>query len=405
MMMTKRSRPSKILGGFCFLCLLTALGAFSVLADETIESPSIPPSGPLDLSVQLNENKLAEYWKFNLGGDYQIVGQYASNSLTEEYGAVGGVGRLLFSFIAAEETGSKYPGGLFVRVETRNKLGTELAPEDLGTSSLGYLGLIAADWSDIGLGLPDLYWKQQFLWNNLVEIRAGRMAAVSFFNVTPFSDNLTAFMNLGSIFSPTIPYPSGGSLGAVGYVGVTDHLYLLGTAIDANGEWDGNGDPGAGELFKGIEFGWNGQGNEKGKPYLLDNVHVVYWHRDAIDETQTPSGQGVSFAFSRWFAERNMGGFIRAGWSDASEASLLEKSASAGLTAHVTERDDYTGIALSWGRTFDSDVDQVTAEVFYRFQLTKHIAITPNIQLLVNPVLNPDQSSVWVGGLRLRFAP
>ena len=403
MMMIKCLSPRKILHGFIGVSLLITCKVCPALADDNAEVSRMITYGPLDLSIQVNENKIFEKYKFTLGADYQIVGQYASNSLTEEYGALGGVGRLLSSFQVAQD--SKYPGGLFLRVETRNKLGTELAPEDLGTSSLGYLGLIAADWSDIGLGLPDLYWKQQFRWNNLVEVRAGRMAAVSFFDVTPFSDNLTAFMNLSSIFSPTIPYPSGGSLGAVGYVGVTKHLYLIGTLIDANGEWDGNGDLGAGEFFKGVEFGWNGQGNEIGKRYMVDNIHVAYWHRDEIEETQTPSGQGVSLAVSRWFAERNMGGFIRAGWSDASEASLLEKSASAGLTAHVTEREEYTGVALSWGQAFDSDVDQITAEVFYRFQITKHIAITPNIQLLVNPVLNPDHSSVWVGGLRIRFAP
>jgi porin len=32
------------------------------------------------------------------------------------------------------------------------------------------------------------------------------------------------------------------------------------------------------------------------------------------------------------------------------------------------------------------------------------IAITPSVQLLVNPPLNPDQDQAWVAGVRARLA-
>jgi porin len=64
---------------------------------------------------------------------------------------------------------------------------------------------------------------------------------------------------------------------------------------------------------------------------------------------------------------------------------------------------------MGWGRpaeeTFGAGLDdQYTAEVFYRMQLTPHITITPDIQLLVNPTLAPDQDRIWVVGLRARLA-
>ncbi len=375
----------------------------ALVADEDPSGRSIPPSGPLDLSVQIErENILEDYYRFNLGADYQIVGQAASDSLNDEDTALGGVGRLFGSIMMGGEE-SLYPGGLFYRLETRDKIATDVAPEDLGPTSLGYLGLTAADWSDIGLGVPELYWKQQFLTETPVEVRVGRLAPVSYFNVTPFSDNLTGFINLSMIFSPTVPYPSAGSLGAVGYVGMTRNLYLLGTILDANGEWDDWGDIGEGEFFKGLEFGWTEQGTGKGQVYLLDNVHVSYWHRDGTSGGD--SGQGVSVAGARWYAERRMGAFLRAGWSDAEGVSLLEKSASAGLTKNFDDNDsgNYGGIGFSWGRAFNSSRDQITSEVFYRFQITRHFAITPSLQLLHNPIINSEDDTIWVAGLRFRI--
>ena len=43
-------------------------------------------------------------------------------------------------------------------------------------------------------------------------------------------------------------------------------------------------------------------------------------------------------------------------------------------------------------------------EVFYRFQLTDELAITPDLQLLIDPPLKENADVVWVGGLRARLA-
>ena len=47
---------------------------------------------------------------------------------------------------------------------------------------------------------------------------------------------------------------------------------------------------------------------------------------------------------------------------------------------------------------------QYTAEVFYRLQAFPHITITPDLQLLMNPALNPDQDHIWIAGLRVRLS-
>jgi porin len=42
--------------------------------------------------------------------------------------------------------------------------------------------------------------------------------------------------------------------------------------------------------------------------------------------------------------------------------------------------------------------------VFYRFHLTEHLALTPDVQLVCNPALNPSEDFVWALGFRMRVA-
>ena len=49
-------------------------------------------------------------------------------------------------------------------------------------------------------------------------------------------------------------------------------------------------------------------------------------------------------------------------------------------------------------------IGQYTLEAYYRLQLAEHLEITPDIQLIKDPALNPDEDLVWVAGLRGRLA-
>jgi carbohydrate-selective porin OprB len=52
----------------------------------------------------------------------------------------------------------------------------------------------------------------------------------------------------------------------------------------------------------------------------------------------------------------------------------------------------------------DGDLDdQGALDAFYRVEVTPQIAVSPTLQLIINPVLNPDKDAVWVLGIRSRF--
>lgn len=82
------------------------------------------------------------------------------------------------------------------------------------------------------------------------------------------------------------------------------------------------------------------------------------------------------------------------------------------ITWHVDEREKAgipsshgVAVAANWASAPDSTLsDQTTIEAFWRFQFSQGFAITPSLQLLIDPALNPVDDEVWVLGLRMRLA-
>lgn len=96
--------------------------------------------------------------------------------------------------------------------------------------------------------------------------------------------------------------------------------------------------------------------------------------------------------------------FLRAGYSDDGGA-LLEASISAGIGYYMSDSRDLLGFGVNWGKPPGSGLDdQYTAEIFYRLQLAQNLAITPDLQLIIDPALNPDENTIWVFALRARLA-
>jgi porin len=161
------------------------------------------------------------------------------------------------------------------------------------------------------------------------------------------------------------------------------------------------------EYFKHLEFG---QTTARDRAYS-DNLHVTLWQADERKAAATPDGWGVVGSYTRYIDQTFMP-FLRAGYAEDG-GSFLQKSVSAGLgyrpqtpgdTSH-----DLLGVGLNWGQpnetVFGSNLkDQYTGELFYRLQLTREIALTPDLQWIIDPALNPAENSIVVWGLRARMA-
>ena len=124
-------------------------------------------------------------------------------------------------------------------------------------------------------------------------------------------------------------------------------------------------------------------------------------HVDEREEAGVPSSEGITFGANWTFYQKFMP-FFRIGWSDG-DAPLMNKTATVGFT-HRFHKSDLMGFGFNWGDPSDNALrDQYSTELFYRFQFAQNIALTPSIQLLIDPALNHDENQIWIFGLRMRW--
>ena len=95
--------------------------------------------------------------------------------------------------------------------------------------------------------------------------------------------------------------------------------------------------------------------------------------------------------------------FGRLGFSKGS-APIYNESFTLGLMRKFAFRSDVVGLSVNYGRPPDASLSsQTTIEAFWRIQLAQNFAVTPSLQLLLDPALNPEQDQTWVFGFRTRL--
>jgi porin len=95
--------------------------------------------------------------------------------------------------------------------------------------------------------------------------------------------------------------------------------------------------------------------------------------------------------------------FLKAGMSDG-DAPLYESSVTVGAMHYMAARSDLVGLAVNWGDPVDKTLrEQVTGELFYRLQLAQNLAVTPSVQLIIDPALNSTEDELWITGVRARL--
>jgi len=138
---------------------------------------------------------------------------------------------------------------------------------------------------------------------------------------------------------------------------------------------------------------------------LNDSLTQFFNQAFATNSTIPAPGQGLG-ASARGSIGRHL--YLVAGIADGGGA-LWERSLSAGPGYFPRGARDLLGVGLNRGRpsedTFASGLeDQYTLEVFYRWRPLRLLTISPDLQLLFDPGLNPDEDLVAVLGVRVRLA-
>lgn len=339
---------------------------------------------------------LNDKYGFRLGVDYNNLYQSISDSLTDDDDAWSSAFRIFGKWtLVGSET--KNQGSFIFKVEQRNSIGGKIAPSELGGEA-GYVGLTGTLFSDAGLIVVDLNWEQWFN-DGKGGFRAGRFDPNDYMNVLGYANPWTTFSNLVALLDATVALPdSSWGFGAAHLI--REQWYVLGSINDANGTVTDLGFfEGGAEFFMFAEAGWFPARDDRYKK----KASMTVWHVDEREDAGIDSGYGVAVS-ANWTWQDKWMIFGRAGWSDGN-APLYNRSATLGFGRGFRAYSDVLGLVVNKGQPSDSSLrDQETVELFYRLTLSRNLALTPSVQLLFDPALNPEDDLIWGYGLRLRMS-
>ncbi len=332
------------------------------------------------------KDRLAEGgFRFNI--DYLALGQ-STNADLGTGDAASGIARFYGSWQATER------GSLTFKIEDRHSY-TDVAPQFLGLDG-GALSITGTAFNDNGLLLTNLFWTQRAE-NGSWTLQVGQIDVTDFVDIYGLVSPYSGFQNLSFNTNPTINTPNQG-LGVAGGVKLSENFYAVASVADANADpSDPNFDVFSdGNLFKSLELGYT-SGFDR---IYFDNVHLTLWHADGAEDGSRAEDYGAAFS-AAWFVDNKWMPFFRAGASKGT-AALYDRSVSAGV-GYYGRNTDLAGLGLNWAEARGIDGDQFTLEAFYRFSISPGLQITPSLQYISNPLLNPAQDSITLFGLRTRI--
>ena len=359
------------------------------------------------------KEQIQEKYGYAYALDYYPIFLTASDTLagTDDY-ASGAVFRFSGFWQLYGRGGDSNSTGTLVYLVEHRHIYTDNEPGAFALESLGYAGFIGIPFDDDGWHLTNLYWNQE--WQSGFGVAVGFLDVTDWVDVYALTSPWSDFYNfVFSIGAATMDLPDDAALGFGGGGWLTENVYLIAGLEDLNSV---PGDPLHGfdtfwndhEFFKHVEVGWSTSAKEQ---YYLDNLHLTVWPADKRDELDVEDGWGAFLSLSQTFADKWLA-FARGGFAEDG-GSLLEKSISVGggyapNGIGAPGSGQLLGFGANWGQPnsalFGSGLDdQYAMEVYYRLQVTREFAITPDVQLLIDPALNPEEDTIWVFGLRARL--
>jgi porin len=348
-------------------------------------------------------------WKKQVKEDYDVsfglyfygLYQKASDNLPEQDDdAMGNIFRFLGNWTLWQEDNGNL-GRIEWRVESRSDWFDFQAPGSLGgATGVAALAPGFAYSANFDTDLAVINWTQGFA-NGRAGYAVGRLAFDAYLDAFPFQTFSRGFINRSFILNPTLPTTGVGALGGVVKGFVTDNIWVGGQIHDANaasGDFDFDTVQ-EGEWIKAVEVGWTPSFGERKSRV----VQFTYWDKDARDIAGVSSGSGYAVS-AAWKLNDTFFPFVRFGHSDGGGGVAAEDAFSAGVEISRPRGQAWT-IGAGWAKpseeTFGPGLDDETVvEMSYKFQVSKHLTLLPDAQVIFNPANNPDKSSIWVFGVR-----
>ena len=331
--------------------------------------------------------------------------------------------------------GTNHPGYLAFQFNQRHRIGPVVS-QDLGLE-IGSLWPTVIGYSELTFSAIELYWAQYLIKDRLGFV-FGKQVPFVVHDYFGYKSPVDSFSNALFTLNPTIGYTAAG-LSVGGGARPTTDTYVLAVAYDGNGKLNRAGWETffkKREYFTVVDVGWDpGTLDKTQKVYIgpmrIRDVHATFWHKAHLTKSNSPEGWGFTL-----FAEGEIGHivpFVRYGQSygtSRGNPALLDLMVAGGIgiTDVFGQNNDLIGIGFGYGKIdlgplgrpdpVDLNEDgfpdfdlgsvarnllrtkQYAAELFYRVQLTQELQITPSLQLIWDPMLNVDENTIAVFGIR-----
>jgi hypothetical protein len=365
--------------------------------DKAIIKSYIKEKDPLLRAWNILTAKLDSKLGLKLGLAYTSLYQYATDTRGTRDAASGDLD--IFGTWSLWNSEGNHPGSLGFHAEYRPRY-SSITPANLSIKT-GSLWRTIQAFNRAEFSLVEIWWEQHIL-KDIIAFRIGKLDIEDYFNNYKFNSSSYYFFNAAFSSSPAIAFPESGGGLAMLYQ-PSKKCYIMAGISDTNGKktsLDNTFFFTASKYFYAVEFGVKPKFNHYGE----GTYSLTLWHREERDEDDLPSDEGFAISLQQEITDK-ITPFVRYSCSDGDATNIQQIiSAGVGFNDIFGRENDVAGIGLAWGAPSDKSLhDQYTMETFYRFQVKKHIQITPGIQLIVDPSNDPDSDVKAVFQIRARI--
>ena len=248
--------------------------------------------------------------------------------------------------------------------------------------------------------LDELFWKQVSPEEKWV-LLAGRVDQSFYFDTNRIANNTyRQFFAFALENNLSIPWSTYGGLGLLLRFDARPDLYLMASAssTDTDEPW---------APWKSLdENAWN-QLLEVGVTLHIPRLgkghyRLTPWHNRVSSE----DGFGIAFNLDQELGLERLVGFFRYGIGDE-DVTPVKRFLSGGfsLARPFGRKDDKVALGVAWSDPSpgDGERDETLVEVYYRLSLSPSLALTPDVQIVIDPADNDEEDMVVVLGVRLQL--
>jgi len=273
--------------------------------------------------------------------------------------------------------GQRYNKPIYLSFKVRDRRAySNTAPSSIG-SEVGLLWGTADGFNDSGFQVPDFFVDQKLL-DSKMSVRYGQFSIDKFVDKHSLRSSKRFFLNQAFSDNPTVNFPSFGAGANIDWQIHDKFGFFAGISnvqgTDADKEVDLELSSTA--LFMALQgiYSFTGIGGRDARAQFMG------WNDEDNREEDYRDGKGISLTIEHEGASKDEVYIFRLAGSDG-DSTGTDTIIFLGFGKKIFNF-DHLGMGIGAGRSSTTSEWQSVAEVYYRWQVTKELLITPDLQII-----------------------